>query len=89
MVFEIKENGEYPVVGIDKVIANVLPKSTDIVITENGEYNPNDYDVDAFSKVDVDVKPKLEDLTATDNGTNIRCYIEGKTHRRRYRNSDK
>lgn len=69
VVFEIKENGEYPVVGIDKVIANVLPKSTDIVITENGEYNPNDYDVDAFSKVDVDVKPKLEEITATDNGT--------------------
>lgn len=69
VVFEIKENGEYPVVGIDKVIANVLPKSTDIVITENGEYYPKDYDVEAFSKVDVDVKPKLEDLTATDNGT--------------------
>mgnify|MGYP007115350179 CR=1 FL=1 len=69
VVFEIKENGEYPVVGIDKVLVNVLPKSTDIVITENGEYYPNDYEVDAFSKVDVDVKPKLEDLTATDNGT--------------------
>ena len=69
VVFEIKENGEYPVVGIDKVIANVLPKSTDIVITENGDYYPQDYEVDAFSKVDVDVKPKLEDLTATDNGT--------------------
>ena len=69
VVFEIKENGEYPVVGIDKVIANVLPKSTDIVITENGEYYPQDYEVDAFSKVGVDVKPKLEDLTATDNGT--------------------
>lgn len=69
VVFEIKENGEYPVVGIDKVLVNVLPKSTDIVITENGEYNPNDYDVDAFSKVDVDVKPKLEEITATDNGT--------------------
>lgn len=69
VVFEIKENGEYPVVGIDKVFVNVLPKFTDIVITENGEYHPNDYDVDAFSKVDVDVKPKLEDLTATDNGT--------------------
>lgn len=69
VVFEIKENGEYPVVGIDKVFVNVLPKSTDIVITENGEYYPNDYEVDAFSKVDVDVKPKLEDLTATDNGT--------------------
>lgn len=69
VVFEIKENGEYPVVGIDKVFVNVLPKSTDIVITENGEYHPNDYDVDAFSKVDVDVKPKLEELTATDNGT--------------------
>lgn len=69
VVFEIKENGEYPVVGIDKVIANVLPKSTDIVITENGEYYPQDYEVDAFVKVGVDVKPKLEDLTATDNGT--------------------
>lgn len=69
VVFEIKENGEYPVVGIDKVIANVLPKSTDIVITENGEYYPQDYEVDAFSKVGVDVKPKLEELTATDNGT--------------------
>lgn len=69
VVFEIKENGEYPVVGIDKVLVNVLPKSTDIVITENGEYHPNDYGVDAFSKVDVDVKPKLEEITATDNGT--------------------
>ena len=69
VVFEIKENGEYPVVGIDKVIANVLPKSTDIVIEENGEYIPNDYDVDAFSKVVADVKPRLEELTATDNGT--------------------
>ena len=69
VLFEIKENGEYPVVGIDKVLVDVLPKSTDIVITENGEYNPNDYEVDAFSKVGVDVKPKLEDLTATDNGT--------------------
>lgn len=69
VVFEIKENGEYPVVGIDKVFVNVLPKSTDIVITENGEYYPNDYDVDAFSKVGVDVKPKLEEITATDNGT--------------------
>ena len=69
VVFEIKENGEYPVVGIDKVIANVLPKSTDIVITENGEYYPQDYEVDAFVKVGVDVKPKLEDLTATNNGT--------------------
>lgn len=69
VVFEIKENGEYPVVGIDKVFVNVLPKNTDIVITENGEYYPNDYDVDAFSKVEVDVKPKLEEITATDNGT--------------------
>lgn len=69
VVFDIKENGEYPVVGIDKVFVNVLPKSTDIVITENGEYYPQDYDVDAFIKVGVDVKPKLEDLTATDNGT--------------------
>ena len=42
VLFEIKENGEYPVVGIDKVLVDVLPKSTDIVITENGEYNPND-----------------------------------------------
>lgn len=69
----ITENGTYypqgSATGFSKVIANVLPKSTDIVITENGEYYPNDYDVDAFSKVGVDVKPKLEDLTATDNGT--------------------
>lgn len=69
----ITENGTYypqgSATGFSKVEANVLPKSTDIVITENGEYNPNDYDVDAFVKVGVDVKPKLEDLTATDNGT--------------------
>lgn len=69
----ITENGTYypqgSATGFSKVEANVLPKSTDIVITENGEYNPNDYDVDAFSKVDVDVKPKLEEITATDNGT--------------------
>ena len=69
----ITENGVYTpqgsATGFSKVEANVLPKSTDIVITENGEYNPNDYEVDAFSKVGVDVKPKLEDLTATDNGT--------------------
>lgn len=71
--FEITENGTYypqgSATGFSKVEANVLPKSTDIVITENGEYNPNDYDVDAFSQVDVDVKPKLEEITATDNGT--------------------
>lgn len=69
----ITENGVYTpqgsATGFSKVEANVLPKSTDIVIAENGEYYPNDYEVDAFSKVDVDVKPKLEDLTATDNGT--------------------
>lgn len=69
----ITENGIYTpqgsATGFSKVEANVLPKSTDIVITENGEYEPNDYDVDAFSKVGVDVKPKLEQITATDNGT--------------------
>lgn len=69
----ITENGTYhpqgSATGFSKVEANVLPKSTDIVITENGEYYPDDYDVDAFSKVGVDVKPKLEELTATDNGT--------------------
>lgn len=69
----ITENGVYTpqgsATGFSKVEANVLPKSTDIVINENGEYYPNDYEVDAFSKVDVDVKPKLEEITATDNGT--------------------
>lgn len=69
----ITENGVYTpqgsATGFSKVEANVLPKSTDIVITENGEYHPNDYEVDAFVKVGVDVKPKLEDFTATDNGT--------------------
>ena len=69
----ITENGVYTpqgnATGFSKVEANVLPKSTDIVITENGEYYPQDYEVDAFVKVGVDVKPKLEDLTATDNGT--------------------
>ena len=69
----ITENGVYTpqgsAAGFSKVEANVLPKSTDIVITENGEYYPNDYEVDAFVKVEVDVKPKLEEITATDNGT--------------------
>lgn len=50
VVFEIKANGEYDVVGIDKVLVNVLPQLEELTITQNGEYLPSD-GVAGFSKV--------------------------------------
>lgn len=61
VVFEIKANGEYDVVGIDKVLVNVLPQLEELTITQNGEYLPSE-GVAGFSKVVADVVPmdKLE-----------------------------
>lgn len=54
VVFEIKANGEYDVVGIDKVLVNVLPQLEELTITQNGEYLPSE-GVAGFSKVTASV----------------------------------
>lgn len=60
VVFEIKKNGEYPVVGIDKVMVSVPNSLTDIVVTENGkEYLPADYGVYGFGSVKTEI-PKVK-----------------------------
>lgn len=60
VVFEIKDNGEYPVVGIDKVIVLVPNSLTDLIATENGkEYLPLDYGAYGFNKVTVEI-PKIK-----------------------------
>lgn len=57
VIFEIKDNGEYPVVGIDKVIVSVPNSLTDLVVTENGkDYLPVDYGAYGFGKVRTEVK---------------------------------
>ena len=57
VIFEIKENGEYPVVGIDKVIVSVPNSLTDLVATENNkEYLPSDYGAYGFGSVKTDLK---------------------------------
>lgn len=64
VIFEIKENGEYPVVGIDKVIVKVIASVsdclTDLVATENNkEYLPSDYGACGFGSVTVEI-PKVK-----------------------------
>ena len=68
---DISENGEYILDNIDVVTVNVQPKSSTITITENGVYNPADYQTEFFNEVTVNVQPNLQnkDVTITKNGT--------------------
>jgi surface protein len=70
VVIDVKKNGSYDVVGVDKVRVNVVPKLEDLEVTQNGEYLPPT-DIAGFSKVSVDVQPVLEELTITQNGEYI------------------
>lgn len=45
--------------------------TTDLAITENGQYKPIDYNVEGFNIVDVNVSPTLEEITITENGEYI------------------
>ena len=67
---DISENGEYILDNIDVVNVNVQLKSSTITITENGVYNPADYQTDYFNEVTVDVQPELQNkaLEYTENG---------------------
>ena len=67
----INENGEYILDDIDVVNVNVIPNTRTITITENGVYNPADYQTEYFNEVVVDVNPALESKTVdiTSNGT--------------------
>ena len=67
---DISENGEYILDNIDVVNVNVQLKSSTITITENGVYNPADYQTDYFNEVTVDVQPALQNkaLEYTENG---------------------
>ena len=56
-VLIIEKNGVYKFGAYD-VKVEVLPKSVDLSVKENGTYLPSEYGVDAFTKVDVDV-PQL------------------------------
>ena len=60
---DISENGEYILDNIDVVNVNVQPKSSTITITENGVYNPADYQTEFFNEVTVNVQPELQNKT--------------------------
>lgn len=59
------------IANITAVLNNIIPDPTLIekTITENGEYDPADDDVDGYSSVSVDVEPNLTTKSITANGT--------------------
>lgn len=67
VVIDVNKNGSYNVVGVDKVLVNVVPRLEELEVTQNGEYLPPT-DIAGFSKVKVNVQPTLEELTITANG---------------------
>lgn len=67
VVIDVDKNGSYDVVGVDKVLVNVLPKMEELEVTQNGEYLPPT-DIAGFRKVSVNVQPVLDELTITANG---------------------
>jgi hypothetical protein len=57
VVIDVKKNGSYDVVGVDKVRVNVPNTLTDLIATENGkEYLPSDYGAYGFGSVKTDLK---------------------------------
>lgn len=70
VVIDIEQNGEYNVLGADKVNVNVNAEVVleDLEVTQNGEYLPPTT-IDGFAKVVVNVQPVLETLEVTENGT--------------------
>lgn len=73
-VLIIDKNGVYTLGAYD-VNVNVLPKSVDLSVRENGTYLPSEYGVDSFIKVDVDV-PQLGWKMVYRDGTIGRFYAK-------------
>lgn len=73
-VLIIEKNGVYKFGAYD-VKVEVLPKTVDLSVKENGTYLPSEYGVDAFKKVDVDVPQKGWKMVFTD-GSVGRFYAE-------------
>ena len=63
---EIDANGVYNVTEKAEAVVSVQPDLRPLSVSENGTYEPDDFD--GYSDVTVDVEPALESLTVTENG---------------------
>lgn len=63
---EIDANGTYDVTEKAEAVVSVQPDLRPLSVSENGTYEPDDFD--GYSDVTVDVEPALESLTVTENG---------------------
>ena len=63
---EIDANGVYDVTEKAEAVVSVQPDLRPLSVSENGTYEPDDFD--GYSDVTVDVEPALESLSVTENG---------------------
>lgn len=63
---EIDANGTYDVTEKAEAVVSVEPDLRPLSVSENGTYQPDDFD--GYSDVTVDVEPALESLSVTENG---------------------
>ena len=63
---EIDANGVYNVTDKAEAVVNIVPDLRPLSVSENGTYDPDDFD--GYSDVTVDVEPALESLSVTENG---------------------
>ena len=63
---EIDANGAYDVTEKAEAVVSVQPDLRPLSVSENGTYEPDDFD--GYSDVTVDVEPALESLSVTENG---------------------
>ena len=63
---EIDANGVYNVTEKAEAVVSVEPDLRPLSVSENGTYEPDDFD--GYSDVTVDVEPALESLSVTENG---------------------
>lgn len=63
---EIDANGVYDITEKASVDVDVQPDLRPLSVSENGTYQPDDFD--GYSDVTVDVEPALESLSITENG---------------------
>lgn len=63
---DIDANGIYDVTEKAEAVVSVQPDLRPLSVSENGTYEPDDFD--GYSDVTVDVEPALESLSVTENG---------------------